>query len=467
VAFEATLEMLRSRDNMLFQFLNNVFDSAIMLDTDGFIINCGTAAAQLTMHDNASMIGLHITEFDRVSPFEEVIRTQKPRINLLTIIQGRRCLQSIYPVFQQGELIGVLAFANYRNIDSLRQQIIGFSGREKHNAEHDQKILANLRRNYIFEDYIGKSPAVMELIRECRQAADTRYPILLLGESGTGKEILASAIHSWSMMGGKNKPYIKINCAAIPNDLLETELFGHERGAFTGATATKKGKLEAAFGGSVLLDEIGDMDPRLQAKLLRVLEEGEFERVGGVQTIMMDARVIASTNCDLRTRCLEGKFREDLFYRLSAITIRVPPLREHPEDIPLLTAHFVDSGDFNIAISENAMAAMMAYSWPGNTRELRNLITRFGVSLEGRSVTKEDVLRYLDPHIGPHSHPASLAEVSVQRASSAPRTLEQGEADLIRETLERCRYNITLSADSLGITRKTLYAKMKKYGLSA
>jgi transcriptional regulator with PAS, ATPase and Fis domain len=282
--------------------------------------------------------------------------------------------------------------------------------------------------------------------------AKSSSTVLIQGESGTGKELLARAIHDESPRS--EAPFISVSCASLTESLLESELFGHEKGAFTGASAIKRGKLELAQDGTLFLDEIGDISLKLQMDLLRVLEQKEFRRVGGSDLISISSRILAATNRDLKKAIEEGRFRADLFYRLNVISINIPPLRERREDIPLLVEHFIEK--FNIemgkqirGVSEGAMRILMDNEWPGNARELRNVIERAVVVAKGNVITESDV--------------------SLPSASGGPnhraKTLEEIEKDHIRVVLNENQWNIVRSALALGIDRVTLYNKIKKYDL--
>ncbi|HYA49938.1 MAG TPA: sigma 54-interacting transcriptional regulator, partial [Streptosporangiaceae bacterium] len=289
----------------------------------------------------------------------------------------------------------------------------------------------------------------MELVKK---VAPTNSTVLLLGESGTGKDVFAHAIHRWSQR--KDRSFVIVNCVALSEQLLESELFGHEKGAFTGATATRKGKVELAQGGSLFLDEIGDISPKLQLDLLRVLEQHEFRRVGGAELIRMDVRVIAATNRDLRQAVAEGHFREDLFYRLNVIPIILPPLRDRTEDIPLLVDHFLEqlraeTGKAVEGVTRDALGALMARPWPGNVRELRNLLERGIVLARGPYITAAD-LELLAAPSAPGEEPVSLREA---------------ERRHIETVLARCGGNVTRAARALGIDRVTLHRKIEKYGI--
>ncbi|SNT16140.1 PEP-CTERM-box response regulator transcription factor [Anaerovirgula multivorans] len=304
---------------------------------------------------------------------------------------------------------------------------------------------------------IGNSPEIKEILGIVERVANTPATVLILGESGTGKEVIANAIHYSSQRC--QKPYIKVNCGAIPENLIESELFGHEKGAFTGASARKIGKFEKAHGGTILLDEIGELDLPMQVKLLRVLQEKEFERVGGSEKVKVDIRVIAATNRDLYKMVQEERFREDLYYRLNVIPIEIPPLRERKGDIPLLINYFLEKfsnevGRKNMKIDEAAREKMVNYHWRGNIRELENVIERMIILAQDNIITKKNL-------------PYEIGEEEKRELSySLPKegvNIEELERELILQALERTEYNQTRAAQLLGMTRHTLLYRMDKH----
>ncbi len=307
---------------------------------------------------------------------------------------------------------------------------------------------------------LGRSIRLQNVAKLISKIASTDLPVLILGESGTGKELAATAIHHTSDRAAK--PFVAINCAAFPETLLESELFGYEKGAFTDARASKAGRIEDADGGTLFLDEIGDMKPAMQAKLLRVLEEQEFQRLGSNKSRKIDVRIISVTNRDLSQAIAEKGFRTDLYYRLNAVTIAMPPLREIPEDIPLLANHF--ARDFaarfsreSITVEEEAIAAMQRYAWPGNVRELANAIRRAVALSEGPSLRIYD----LPPHIIQEATPS----YEIEPAPSGVLLLEEVEKEHILKVLDMTDGNRSEAAQILGIHRDTLLRKLKKYGV--
>ncbi|MBP7127449.1 sigma-54-dependent Fis family transcriptional regulator [Myxococcota bacterium] len=300
---------------------------------------------------------------------------------------------------------------------------------------------------------IGTSPAMRKVLDTLNQVAPANTTVLILGESGTGKELAARAIHQRSR---RNRgPFVALNCAAIPVTLLESELFGHERGAFTGAFARREGRFQMAHGGTLFLDEVGELDPMIQAKLLRVLQEGEFERLGGTQTLRVDVRVLASTNRNLLDMVREGRFREDLYYRLHVIQLTMPPLRERLEDVPLLAQHFLaryasrNQKDVR-SISREAMDVLATHDWPGNVRELENTIEHAVVLCRGDTIRLEDL-----PDLA-ESERQDMQYMTIQLGTP----LNEIEQQVIQQTLRLTRGNKRLAAQLLGIATRTIYRKL-------
>ena len=308
-------------------------------------------------------------------------------------------------------------------------------------------------------EMVGKSPAIMEVRRLIRRVAPTEATVLITGESDTGKEVVAVAIHRQSPRA--DGPFIAVNCAALPEQLLESELFGHEKGAFTGATTRKPGRFEMAARGTIFLDEIAEMSPTMQAKLLRVLQDKTFERVGGTQTIQVDTRIIAATNRDLAACVREGRFRQDLYYRLNVFSIHLPPLRDRREDIPLLSEHFLKKFAplyHPCTISPEALDLLCRYDWPGNIRELQNVIERALILCHEAEIKPAHLPKELH-------RPAARPPCPVVNLPDEGISLEEVEIQLILQALEKSRGNQSRAAQLLGISRATLLYRMQKYGL--
>ncbi|MGE5560428.1 MAG: sigma-54-dependent transcriptional regulator [Chloroflexota bacterium] len=325
-----------------------------------------------------------------------------------------------------------------------------------------EQLRAALAERSGLDSFQAVSPKMLEVLRIIERVAPTDASVLISGESGTGKELAARAIHQVSPR--RDGPFLPVNCAALPDALLESELFGYEKGAFTGATAAKPGRFELAGGGTLLLDEVGDMSLGTQAKLLRVLEERQIERLGGTRRITVDVRIVAATNRPLTELVQRGQFREDLYYRLAVIPIQMPPLRERPEDVPVLANQFLRGfaqrhGRPVRGFAADALARLQRYDWPGNVRELRNLVEQMVILADGEIIG----VNHLPPFIATPGGAAAAAGGGALRARLGA-LQEQLEADLIRDALARCGGNRTRAAEQLGISRRSLQMKIKKYG---
>jgi two-component system, NtrC family, response regulator AtoC len=386
---------------------------------------------------------------------------------------GMDGLQVLAEVVKLQPEVSVLMMTAYATVDTAVQAIKGgaydylvkpFDAEElslavekiatREQLRRENEVLRKaLKREVRFRDLLSKSPAMKACFDLARAAARSNSTILVLGESGTGKEIISRAIHAESARA--RGPFVAVSCAALTETLLESELFGHEKGAFTGAVSRRIGKFEAAAGGTLFLDEIGDISPKLQLDLLRVLEDRVFHRVGGNEPVKADVRIVAATNRDLNRAVASGSFREDLFYRLNVIPVRLPPLRERREDIPLLVEHFLERLGIELdkplhGVSGDAMALLLAHCWPGNIRELRNVLER------GAVIAGSGTIGALQLGLSA----APTAEEGLKLAS-----LDEVERRHITFVLEQAAGNVTQAARVLGIDRATLYNKIKKYGL--
>jgi len=320
-----------------------------------------------------------------------------------------------------------------------------------------------VRTRFSINNIIGKSAGMQEVFKGIGRVAPTNSTVLIQGESGTGKELVARAIHYNSRRS--QGPMVNLNCAAIPEGLLESELFGHEKGAFTGAMNHHPGKFELAAGGTIFLDEISEMSPNLQAKLLRVLQDRTFQRVGGTRTLVADVRVIAASNKDLSEAIRKGSFREDLYYRLNVVQLDIPPLRDRREDIPLLVDHFIarcnkEMGKQVQQISHEALEQLTAYAWPGNVRELENAVERAVVMGQGGVIMTEDLPVSLQGF-----QPRAVVQVAPDRGDSLKEMMEAVEADILQKALADTGWNRVKTAEALKMSRKALIYKIEKYGL--
>ena len=326
-------------------------------------------------------------------------------------------------------------------------------------AAEVQRLRGELERDYDVQGIVANDPGMIDILETVHKVAPTSATVMIYGESGTGKERIARALHNLSDRG--SKPFVSVSAGALPETLLESELFGYEKGAFTGAVTAKPGRFEMANGGTLFLDEIGDISPATQVKLLRVLQERRFERLGGTRSVEVDVRVIAATNQDLQQLIADGDFREDLFYRLNVVPITLPPLRQRSGDIPVLVAHFLEKYKADTKrINPEAMQALVSYQWPGNIRELENTIERIVILSHGDEIEPADL-------------PAEVQTGTLAGDRGAPRfvlpddgvSLEEVELDLVRQAIDRSGGNLPKAARLLGLTVKTLEARMQRLGL--
>ena len=445
----------------LFQLIfNNLPSGAMVTDADGIVTHLNKPYADFLGIDLKKSIGRHCSEVVENTRMHHVAQTGVAEINQIQTIRGQNIVVHRIPIKKDGRVIAVFGLVMFQDIG----EVVKLSGK-LHSLESKvrryEKELMNLRSTrYTLASIIGTSSAILELKEQAHMAAANTSPVLITGESGTGKELFAQAIHHAGPR--KLQPFIEINCAAIPRDLLESELFGYDRGAFTGALSSgKPGKFEIADQGTIFLDEIGDLPLEMQPKLLRVLEEKCFERVGGNKLIRSDFRLIAATNQDLETLIDRGSFRTDLFYRLNVISLNIPPLRERPEDVAPLARHLLADfarrhGCAGLGINDEAMAALTAHSWQGNVRELSNVLERALLARHGEEIEMADLpfvpreLRLFRPD----------AETMMIRSIKA-----QTEKAAIVAALKKAGYNKAKAAALLGIHRTLLYKKLKKYGL--
>ena len=383
----------------------------------------------------------------------EEIRMRYPDI-FVVMVTGHSTIEDAVRTMKAGAYDYILKPFDFDTIRRMIDKVTGhkrilqkstFPGKER-------------RKKYRFEDIIGQDPKMFHVFQKIIDVAETNATVLINGETGTGKELIADSIHFGSPR--KSQPLIKVNCAALTETLINSELFGHEKGAFTGATAQKKGHFELADKGTIFLDEIGDIPIPTQISLLRVLESGTFQRVGGTRTLKVDTRVVCATNKDLSSAVKEKYFREDLFYRINVVPIYIPPLRERKSDIPLLANHFLrkysaETKKNILRISRAAMETLIRHEWPGNVRELANVIENAVIFCKGREIIPANLPKEL-------KETSQKKEVELKLSS---RSLPLAEATIIRKVLEETDWNLKLAAKELDIARGTLYSKMKKYGI--
>ena len=378
------------------------------------------------------------------------VRKMHPDASII-IVTAYATVDTAITAMKEGAQEYIVKPFNPEEISLLVEKIIRVKSLQRANVLLRKKI----SRQYRVQDIISKNPRMQEIFQLIRDIASLRSTVLVQGESGTGKELIARAIHYSGERAGR--PFVAVSCAALAETLLESELFGHEKGSFTGAGSQKKGKFELAGGGTIFLDEIGDISPKLQMDLLRILQERSFYRIGGTEEIRVDVRVIAATNVDLQEAVRAGRFRDDLFYRLNVINIRIPPLRARREDIPLLAQYAVEKVTHELGrevadISEGALKLLLDYSWPGNVRELENAVERAIITCKNRRLNEED---FAFLRTGAEEHTGWFIPPNV--------TMNEIEKQAIELTLQRTHGNIKASAGILGIDRSTLYEKIRRY----
>jgi two-component system response regulator HydG len=372
------------------------------------------------------------------------------------LVTGFGTVESAVDAMRKGAFNYLLKPLNINELRAVVASALEKRGLVRRNRELEER----LDEKFGYEGIIGNSPLMKEVYGVMKRVAGTSATILIFGETGTGKELVAKAIHQNSPR--KTRPFVALNCAALSKDILESELFGHEKGAFTGAISAREGLFEYADGGTLLLDEVTDMPAETQVKLLRVLEDGEIRRVGSNVCIRVNVRVIAATNRDLTPAVDEGKFRQDLYYRLKVVTIKLPALRDRPEDIPLLIDHFLKEfcerhAKSTLHLGPDTRRILLRYPWPGNVRELRNCIENMVVMTTGDTIEVSDIPEQIHALPPEKAHPAGLV---------APMSLSDAEEQLIKDTLLLTRGNREEAARILGIGERTLYRKLKLYGLS-
>ncbi|MCK5380314.1 MAG: sigma 54-interacting transcriptional regulator [Candidatus Latescibacteria bacterium] len=445
---EWSVEIALERDK-LDAILNSITDGVFTIGEDWRVLSFNRAAERITGTSADQAIGMHCRDVFQSDaclefcPLKRTLDTGEPLYDMeigIVAKDGRKIPVTVstallYDV--NGAVIG--GVATFRDLSRVKELTKALEGR------------------YSFHNLIGKSKPMQELYDLLENVAESDATVLIQGESGTGKELVARAIHYNGSR--KDRPFVGVNCAALPEPLLESELFGHEKGAFTGAARRKPGRFEWAEGGTLFLDEVAEMSPVLQAKLLRVLDQRSFERVGGTESIHVDVRIIAATNRTLMEAVAQGAFRQDLYYRLNVVSIVLPPLSERREDIPLLSDHFIHS--FNAktdkairGVSQEAMRVLMDYAWPGNVRELENTIEHAFVQCAGGMLSVEHLPRNLRPE-------PSVADAALEGGDP----LVENEKVLLQRVLRNVQGHRGKTAETLGISRPTLWRKMKKHGL--
>ncbi|MFD4929149.1 sigma-54 interaction domain-containing protein [Peribacillus butanolivorans] len=448
-----------NHEEILFKdIIEFAYDGLVMVDTEGYVQMLSHAYADFLGVDQESSIGKHVTEIIENTRMHLVAKTGKQEVAELQKIKDNYIIATRSPILKQGKIVGAVGKILFKNVGQFTALSKRVNLLEIELKKYKGDFRERNKASYTFDHIMGKSPALMEVKVQARVAAKSDSNVLILGESGTGKELFAHSIHNESRraMG----VFVKVNCAAIPAELLESELFGYEEGSFTGAKkGGKAGKFEAADGGTIFLDEIGELPLHMQVKLLRVLQEKEIERVGSTGSVQIDVRVIAATNRNLEEMVSKGEFRLDLYYRLKVMQIHVPSLRKRLEDVEILVNYFVEKYQNLMkkrvqGMSDQALRQLRLYKWPGNIRELENIIER------ALNIVEEEEMidsKHLPEEITGHKELVpirTLAEV-----------MEETERATIFSCLEMTSGNKSETAKRLGVSRTTLYEKMNKYGL--
>lgn len=457
------LEIVKALNQTLDTVLNAIYDGIVVVDKKGYITLTNRVFAEFMDMLPENIVGKHVTEILNESRLHRVAETGIPETGEIQNIRGKPLIISRLPIIKEGRTVGAVGkvvFPQMAEIQELANKIFFLQNKV---AFYQEELQKTKTARAVLDGIVAESPAMKNIKQEIMQVAKSTSTVLITGESGTGKELVAQAIHMCS--DRSNGPFIKINCAAIPENLLESEIFGYAPGAFTGASkGGKPGRFELADGGTIFLDEIGDMSLSLQAKILRVLQEREFERVGDTRSIKVNVRILAATNKDLKKAISEGTFREDLFYRLNVIGLCLPPLREHPEDIEPLARNFIEKYNRILntgikGISTSAMAVLLRYGWPGNVRELENVIER-AVNYATSDFIQTD-------HLPPYLLKAVVqVKEEVNKETIGYRSkLVEVEKKIIVSALEKAGGNKSKAARMLNLSRTRLYIKMKKFGL--
>lgn len=456
----AEVAELRSQVKMYRMIMDSIHNGVMVTDAHGIVTHFNKPYGQFLRLDPAQQIGRHCTEVVETTRMHIVAQTGIPEINKAQWINGQNMVVQRIPIRQDGKVIAVFGQVMFKDVKDVRQLAQRLSVLESKVKIYEEELINLRSTRYTFDSIIGESPELAVLKADALKASTSTFPVLISGESGTGKELFAQAIHHASPR--KMHPFVRINCAAIPRDLLESELFGYEKGAFTGArTGGKPGKFELAHRGSIFLDEIGEMPVQMQPKLLRILEEKEFERVGGNRVIRSDFRVIAATNQNLEEMVVHRRFRQDLLYRLNVFPIHIPPLRERRGDILPIARHILDrladeAAMGGLTIGKEAAVDLQQHDWPGNVRELSNVLERAVSTAGGLTVGTEDLPFYIHRRHADAPQPANRPiRDAVARAEMAA----------ILRALEQSGNNKSRAARLLGIHRTLLYKKMKKYDL--
>ncbi|WP_050616190.1 sigma-54-dependent Fis family transcriptional regulator [Bacillus testis] len=472
------LQSVQQLNTTLDTVLELAYDGIVVVNKEGNITMINSNMCHFLGVETGEAIGRSIRELRPDSHLMNVLETGLADINDIQMIRGTRYTVTCLPLVENGQAVGAVEKVTFHHIKELKKLVEKMESLEKEITYFRQEARQSNYAKYTFKHIVSVNPKVDLAKKEAMRVAQANLPVVILGPSGTGKELFAHSIHNASPR--RAAPFIKVNCAAIPEELMESEFFGYEEGAFTGAKKKgKPGKFELANGGTLFLDEIGDMSPALQVKLLRVLQDGEFERVGGIDPIKVNVRIIAATNTQLEDKVRSGEFRLDLYYRINVFSITIPPLSERKDDIPHLAKMFINkfSSELGIrvtGIEKEAMDALTAHEWPGNVRELENVIRRAVYLLEGEQIKLKDLPEHISHMTVPYAKLTTAIEaeeaeyipiLSEGEPEVAGSSLEDRERQLIIGTLQQTNGNRSKAAKLMGMGRSTLYEKMNRLGI--
>jgi PAS domain S-box-containing protein len=454
------LESVKDLQGTLATVLDAAYEGLLIINNEGYITMVNQAFASLLNASPSHLVGKHVTQVIEDSRMPIVVQTGVPEVGELQRINEQEVIIQRVPIIKDGKTLGAVGKIMFKGVAELNALVSKVSSLNTELAYYKDEVQKYRGARYGLSHIVGESKPMVMLKETIKRIASSNSTILITGETGTGKELVAHAIHMESAR--RYGPFIQVNCAAIPEHLLESELFGYEEGAFTGARKGGQiGKFQLAHGGTIFLDEIGDMSLSLQAKLLRVLQEREIERLGATKTTQIDVRIIAATNNDLEHLLGKGRFREDLFYRLNVVSLRLPPMRERMEDLELLVKHFCQKfqeefGSCFEKVSEEVWDAFRAYRWPGNVRELEHVLERAFNVMEDNCITLKDLPLYF--------------QKQAQKAEANPvhhlqTILDEAEREAITEALRVTKGNKVQAAQQLGISRAWLYRLIEKHGL--
>lgn len=454
------IDELKQGLEVMKDILDNAYQGIVLVDKDARIVKWNYEKLMGIKEEDA--LGKRVEDVIENTRLHIVVKTGEKELCEVQRIQGHDMIASRIPIIKDGKIVGAVGTILFKDIKEVHELAMKLKILKNTVDEYKGEINKMYRARYSFEDIITQNEKMLTLKENAKKAARSDSTVLIQGESGTGKEFFAHAIHNVSSR--KNAPFIRVNCAAIPHELLESELFGYEGGAFTGAKKEGKiGKFELANGGTILLDEISSMPYSMQAKLLRVLEEREFERIGGNSRIRINLRIIACTNENLQTAVKEGRFRSDLFYRLDVVEVSIPPLRERLDDIPILSESILNQleqkmGFSHKIVSDKAMLLFQKYNWPGNVRELRNVLERAANISSGGNINPEHLPDFINNKFYISSDKESMHTLK--------NIVAEAEIRAIMEALRLSNGNRTEAAKRLGIHRTALYKKLESYGIS-